>query len=88
MVAAAAALDALSARWLLLDLEVSNRGKPLKIGAVLRNRTFARSGNFSLEFSLAELGDLAGAADAVLGHNLVRHDLSVLRGLDPRGIRY
>ncbi len=77
------ALAALRRRALLLDLEVSQQGKLLKIGAVLNNRTFARSGNFSLEFALDELAGLAGAALCVLGHNLVRHDLCVLREKSP-----
>lgn len=71
-------LESLKRRALLLDLEVSQKGKILKIGAVFRDRTFSWTGNFSLKFAFDELAGLAGAAECVLGHNLARHDLRVL----------
>ena len=63
---------------LWLDLEISQRGKLLKIGAIFKDRTFSRTGGFSLDFALGELEGVARAAECVLGHNLVRHDLSWL----------
>src|SRR5437762_1534256 len=75
-------LQALCQHALLLDLETSRHGKILKVGAVLADRTFACSGGSST--ALEELAAMAGAASCVLGHNLVRHDLSVLRETAPR----
>lgn len=72
-------LDALMGRVLLLDLEVSPQGKILKVGAVLGPQTLARSGGFDTRGALRELAVMAGAAECVLGHNLVRHDLCILR---------
>jgi ATP-dependent DNA helicase RecQ len=77
------ALQALLERALLLDLEVSPGGKILKLGAVLGPQRLARSGNTPFELVCGELTRLAAGADCVLGHNLVRHDLSVLRGRAP-----
>jgi ATP-dependent DNA helicase RecQ len=73
------ALDAFLERALLLDLEVSYQGAILKLGAVLGSLTLARSGRGSFEGIIKELNHLAEGADCLLGHNLVRHDLPVLR---------
>jgi len=67
----------------LLDLEVTDNGRILRIGVVSGSKTFARSGNFAMAGALDELSTLAGAASCVLGHNLVRHDLRVLRETSP-----
>ena len=72
-------LDTLFRRALLLDLEVSHQGKILKIGAVLGSETLTRSGGFHLADALGELSAMTGAAECLLGHNLIRHDLRVLR---------
>jgi ATP-dependent DNA helicase RecQ len=72
------ALEALLQHALVLDLEVSLQGKILKLGAVLGNLTLTRSGGGSLEAALNDLNRL-GEAEFLLGHNLVRHDLPVLR---------
>src|ERR1051325_11308020 len=70
-----------SALW--LDLEVSQRGRLLKIGAICGECTLALSGSFSLPRALEELSGLAREAQCLLGHNLVRHDLAVLREIAP-----
>jgi ATP-dependent DNA helicase RecQ len=77
------ALDALLERALLLDLEVSHQGKILKLGAVLGGLTLARSGSGSFEGASSELNNLAQGANCLLGHNLVRHDLPILRERAP-----
>jgi ATP-dependent DNA helicase RecQ len=66
---------------LLLDLETSMQGAILKLGAALGDRTFVRTKQ-SAE-SLLELGSMAAGATCVLGHNLVRHDLEVIRQISP-----
>ncbi len=79
-----ASLNALLEHSLLLDLEVSHQGRLLKVGAVLGDRTLARSGNIALDVTLSELEQLAEGATCLVGHNLVRHDLQVLREQAPR----
>ena len=64
---------------LLLDLEVSHQGRIFKIGAALGDLTLARPGGGSVDTVLAELDQLGRKANCVLGHNLVRHDLPLLR---------
>jgi ATP-dependent DNA helicase RecQ len=76
-------LAAFLERALLLDLEVSHGGKLLELGAVLGPQCLARSGNSSLEVVCRELTRLAAGARCVLGHNLIRHDLPVLRERAP-----
>ena len=71
------------ARCLLLDLETRGSGEILKIGAVFGSKTFERKGKFLLGAALVELERFAQGADAVLGHNLLGHDLVVLRRLAP-----
>src|SRR6266496_2442309 len=77
-------LAALLRRALLLDLEVSDNGSILRIGVVSGAKTFALSGSLAMEAALEELSALAEASSCVLGHNLVRHDLRVLRQNSPR----
>lgn len=66
-------------RALLLDLEVSHQGIILKLGAVLGHSTLARSGRAPLKETLKELDEFAQGAHCVLGHNLIGHDLPILR---------
>ena len=71
-------LESLLDGTLCLDLEVSHQGQIIELGAVLGERTVAwhRRGSAS---GLKTLADLAKAARCVLGHNLLHHDLAVLR---------
>lgn len=68
---------------LSLDLETSLRGTILKAGAVLGARTFAATGGSATAEILAALSALASGANCVLGHNLIRHDLEVIREIAP-----
>ena len=81
-------VDAFLSRTLLLDLETTpeNPSRILKVGAVLGDRTFFVQGRFHLGDALAELDRLARGAERVLGHNLLDHDLPVLRRVAP-GLR-
>jgi ATP-dependent DNA helicase RecQ len=72
------AIQVLLRQALLLDLEVSLQGKILKLGAALGEATLNRSGGGPIETLLADLNRL-GRAECLLGHNLVRHDLPILR---------
>jgi len=64
---------------LLLDLEVSHQGNILKLGAVCGEASLARSRGHNLASVLDELAALGTNARFVLGHNLVRFDLPILR---------
>src|SRR4051794_4980990 len=77
------ACDALLKSSLLLDLEVSQRGAILELGAVLDCLTLVHDDSRSLPGTLNELDRLASGARCVLGHNLIRHDLPVLRTRAP-----
>ncbi len=68
---------------LLLDLEVGQTGTILKIGAVLGDRILVKRGSFSTVDGLAELAAFSERARCILGHNLVRHDLPILRETAP-----
>ncbi|MEN6483495.1 MAG: RecQ family ATP-dependent DNA helicase [Syntrophobacteraceae bacterium] len=67
---------------LLLDLEA--RGDAIHhIGAVLGDRVFDRKGPMNAHRVLGELDDFAEGARNLLGHNLIGHDLPVLKGIRP-----
>jgi len=76
-------LEAFLERALLLDLEVAHSGNILKVGAVLGGRTLAKSGSVPWPTLSANLSELACEAQCVLGHNLTRHDLPILRAQGP-----
>lgn len=73
------AADAFVERALLLDLEVSHQGAILRVGAILGDRTVVQAGRGSFSETLRRLVELARQAKCLLGHNLVRHDLPILR---------
>lgn len=77
------AVTALLDDALLLDLEVHPDGRLLEIGAVLGEASFHRAGRIDVRAACAQLGAFAQGARYVLGHNLLDHDLPVLRGLAP-----
>lgn len=78
-----ASLAAFLAQTVAVDLEVIEAGEVYAIGAVLGDRTFARHGRFDRGEALRALDTFCAPAERILGHNLLRHDLPVLRGLAP-----
>jgi ATP-dependent DNA helicase RecQ len=78
--------DAFLSTCLLLDIETTQQGRILKIGGVLGDREFVRSGQFDPKTAVAELDRFAERADWVAGHNLVRHDLKVIAEVNPAGV--
>lgn len=58
-------------RHLLLDLETTEQGSVLKIGAILGDRQLLRVGKFDFPSAVRELDRLAAAAECVVGHNLL-----------------
>ncbi len=71
------------AKTLLLDLETTRGGRIRQVGAVLGGRTFERVERAGTREALEALDAFAGEADAVLGHNLLGHDLPVLKAASP-----
>jgi len=73
-------------RCLCLDLEVDPSDKRiLKIGALRpdTNAFLHFKGYFDLAAALGELDRLAAGASFVLGHNVIRHDLNLLKAMVP-----
>ncbi len=68
--------------WLLLDLE-GGPERVYQIGAVFCGHVFERRGRFDLPRALRELDGFADAARAVLGHNILDHDLPILKQAAP-----
>ena len=66
----------------LLDLETSQAGEILKIGAVRGESVFSRKGRFDTRAALRDLDRFCHGAPSLAGHNLVLHDLAVLRECD------
>ncbi|MEE8522406.1 MAG: hypothetical protein V3T72_00625, partial [Thermoanaerobaculia bacterium] len=86
-------IDAFLKRCLLLDLEASrpaaaedsHRPRVYRIGAIAGagGEVLDRKGGFRLAAALDDLARLTRRADRVLGHNLLGHDLEVLKALAP-----
>ena len=74
--------DDFIAGCVVLDLETSG-DKILKIGAILNDAVFERVGKFDIQLALAELDRFAGRAEFLLGHNILEHDLPILRRASP-----
>ena len=77
----------LLSRCLSLDLEVGIKDRRIRAFAGVRPDTgqpltFPVAGN-SLAGALAELDDLAGGSDFLLGHNLIAFDLPHLKASSP-----
>jgi ATP-dependent DNA helicase RecQ len=76
-------VDAFLSTCLLVDLETTQQGRILKIGAVLGEKQFLRSGQFDLRKGVSDLEVLAAGAACVVGHNVVCHDLATLKDANP-----
>jgi len=77
-------------KCLILDLEVvpADEGEPeriIKIGALRPDTgaTLELNGGRQLDAALGRLGEMAAGASFVLGHNIIGHDLAVLRRAAP-----
>lgn len=70
-------------RCLLLDIETNENGGVYAIGGVIGERVFRRTERFDTHQALLELDSFGCEAEYLLGHNLLRHDLPVLRALAP-----
>lgn len=68
---------------LLLDLEVSPAGKILKIGAELDGKVFTGGSDCESRGSLEDLASFSTGARLLVGHNILDHDLWLLRDKYP-----
>ncbi|OHA62741.1 MAG: hypothetical protein A2117_01340 [Candidatus Wildermuthbacteria bacterium GWA2_46_15] len=64
---------------LFLDLETNQTGKIFKIGAVIGEKTFFCSGKFNQAEALRQLDAFAAGAQFVSGHNILKHDLGMIK---------
>ena len=69
-------------KCLVLDLETGAE-KILKVGAAYGRLTFERKGRFDARQALEDLDRFARQAGILLGHNILGHDLPVMRRLAP-----
>jgi ATP-dependent DNA helicase RecQ len=70
-------------RCLFLDLE-AKEDHIYRIGAVYGQATFERKGPFDVAQALAQLDAFSLDAEMILGHNLLAHDLPILKAITPR----
>ena len=70
-------------RALLLDLETTGTGKIFKIGAVLGEKELLITGIAKIETALRQLDTFAAGAECVVGHNIFKHDLMLIREAAP-----
>ena len=69
---------------LALDLEtIRGSGRIRRIGALFRGAVFQWSGSRAGHREMSQLEDFASGARYLLGHNLLNHDLPILKGLAP-----
>lgn len=68
---------------LLLDLETNSREKIYQVGAVFQNRTFELNEREITGSGFQSLDEFAANASYILGHNIVEHDLPILRKVYP-----
>lgn len=61
------------------DLETNENSDIYSIGAVLGDASFCKKGRFKVDQALIELDKFVGNCSFVLGHNLLRHDLPLLK---------
>lgn len=70
-------------RSLIIDVEAVPRGDLFHIGAVFDNKVFERKDIVQVKGALTELEAFAHGADFILGHNIINHDLKLVRGYWP-----
>ncbi|MDR3556298.1 MAG: RecQ family ATP-dependent DNA helicase [Syntrophobacteraceae bacterium] len=74
-------LDHFISKCVVLDLEAGSN-RIFKIGAILGDTVFEKE-KFDIGPALKELDRFAAPADFLLGHNLLGHDLPILRKANP-----
>jgi len=75
--------DTTGVRLLWIDLETSQDGGVLKLGAFLGDQQIEAQSSHAVRDTLRRVDELAQHADAVAGHNVLDHDLVVLAKSHP-----
>jgi ATP-dependent DNA helicase RecQ len=70
--------ESLVSQCLLLDLEATQTGRILKIGAALGEEALLFAGAFDPSEAMRALGRLAGQSRCLVGHNVLLHDLALI----------
>jgi ATP-dependent DNA helicase RecQ len=68
---------------LAIDLETLPGGNLFHIGAVFRDKRFERKNITCAKTALRDLSDFSEEADYILGHNIAKHDLPVVKAIMP-----
>jgi len=66
-----------------LDLETNKKGEIYAVAAIFGDQILLRKAPFNIHKVLAELDQFAVEAACLLGHNLLRHDLPIIRTIAP-----
>ncbi|MBF5095427.1 hypothetical protein F1643_14320 [Azospirillum sp. INR13] len=78
-----ASVDTYLAKTLFIDVEADRGGRPNAVGAVLDDRIFRWEKRGSRPFASAGLDGFARGAERIAGHNILAHDLPILRDAVP-----
>lgn len=68
---------------LLIDLEIGSNKKIYQVGAVFQNQEFELNDKNLSKADFQQLDQFAKNAEYILGHNIVEHDLPILRSFVP-----
>lgn len=68
---------------LIIDFEAVPNGDVFHIGAIFNGNTFERKGIKDSKAVLRQLSDFSSGADYILGHNIINHDLSLVKEVLP-----
>ncbi len=66
-----------------LDFETSSKGRIFSIGAIYNNNVFKLENIKNIKDALCKLDLFAKGADYILGHNIINHDLAIVKRLHP-----
>jgi len=83
--ATAMKLDDFVANCVFIDIEITRPGRVARLGAVCADAVFQRNGRFKVREGLESLDRFVAGVRAqyIAGHNLIKHDWNILRGIAP-----
>ena len=64
---------------LIIDLEAVPNGDIFHIGAVFKGNTFEKKELKDSKAGLKELSDFSSGAGYILGHNIINHDMALIK---------
>ena len=66
-----------------IDLETDQQGKPFKLAAVFDAQTLSENCSTQDKTVFEKLDDFCSKAEYLLGHNILEHDIEVLKNVEP-----